>query len=248
MPTTSRELVVARFLVADRDNPSSIASAVMTARENLRTTRATVPRDEHASVPVRILLDTDPMFTQIQYAEAGEGFTPGGSGIRALVAGHTHLPWPLPGDSGLVAGTPVVLPGFGGTHLGVIDLTLERRGAEPWRIACAAARLEPATAAPVPERLMRSLAPAQRLALRAQSRRVGRCRRGPGEAPISGDTSAVGPGGVAVHGVFGVADRLQSHGRVVGPLVIGKVLEDAALERLAVIAVGGDVWLGDGVS
>jgi hypothetical protein len=51
---------------------------------------ASVLRDEHASVPVRILLDTDPMFTQIQLAEAGEGFTPGGSGIRALVAGHTH--------------------------------------------------------------------------------------------------------------------------------------------------------------
>ncbi|HVG46298.1 MAG TPA: hypothetical protein VM890_16260 [Longimicrobium sp.] len=51
---------------------------------------ASVLRDEHAPVPVRILLDTDPMFTQIQYAEAGEGFTPGGSGIRALVAGHTH--------------------------------------------------------------------------------------------------------------------------------------------------------------
>lgn len=51
---------------------------------------ASVLRDEHASVPVRILLDTDPMFTQIQYAEAGEGFTPGGSGIRTLVAGHTH--------------------------------------------------------------------------------------------------------------------------------------------------------------
>ncbi len=51
---------------------------------------ASVLRDEHASVPARILVDTDPMFTQIQYAEAGEGFTPGGSGIRALVAGHTH--------------------------------------------------------------------------------------------------------------------------------------------------------------
>lgn len=51
---------------------------------------ASVLRDEHASVPARILLDTDPMFTQIQYAEAGEGFTPGGSGIRALAAGHTH--------------------------------------------------------------------------------------------------------------------------------------------------------------
>ena len=45
LPTTSRELAVARFLVADRHNPSSIASCVLTARENLRTTRDTVPRD-----------------------------------------------------------------------------------------------------------------------------------------------------------------------------------------------------------
>ncbi|MGI9030034.1 MAG: alpha-E domain-containing protein [Ilumatobacteraceae bacterium] len=43
--TSGRELAVARFLVADRDNPSSIASAVVSARENLRTTRDTVPRD-----------------------------------------------------------------------------------------------------------------------------------------------------------------------------------------------------------
>lgn len=61
-----------------------------TADVLLNLSCASVLRDEHASVPARILLDTDPMFTQIQYAEAGEGFTPGGSGIRALVAGHTH--------------------------------------------------------------------------------------------------------------------------------------------------------------
>ena len=39
------ELVVARFLISDRDNPSSIVSSVTSARENLRTTRDTVPRD-----------------------------------------------------------------------------------------------------------------------------------------------------------------------------------------------------------
>jgi uncharacterized alpha-E superfamily protein len=44
-PATSREHAVARFLVADRSNPSSIASSVVAAREDLRTTRDTVPRD-----------------------------------------------------------------------------------------------------------------------------------------------------------------------------------------------------------
>ena len=39
------EMAVAHFLVADRNNPSSIASSIVTARENLRTTRDTVPRD-----------------------------------------------------------------------------------------------------------------------------------------------------------------------------------------------------------
>ena len=39
------ELVVARFLISDRENSSSIVSSVASARENLRTTRDTVPRD-----------------------------------------------------------------------------------------------------------------------------------------------------------------------------------------------------------
>ena len=36
---------MARFLISDRDNPSSVVSSVVTARENLRTTRDTVPRE-----------------------------------------------------------------------------------------------------------------------------------------------------------------------------------------------------------
>jgi hypothetical protein len=36
-----------------------------------------------------MLIDTDPMFTQVQY-ETAEGFTPGNSGMRELVHGHTH--------------------------------------------------------------------------------------------------------------------------------------------------------------
>ncbi len=44
-PSTFRELAVARFLIADCDNPSSIASSVSSARENLRTTRDIIPRE-----------------------------------------------------------------------------------------------------------------------------------------------------------------------------------------------------------
>jgi len=44
-PPEDIELTVAKFLISDRDNPSSVVSAVVNARENLRTTRDTVPRD-----------------------------------------------------------------------------------------------------------------------------------------------------------------------------------------------------------
>ncbi len=50
---------------------------------------STFLRDEYRSIPVRILIDTDPMFTQIQYVTQSS-FTAGETGMRALVAGHTH--------------------------------------------------------------------------------------------------------------------------------------------------------------
>jgi uncharacterized alpha-E superfamily protein len=45
LPATASELAVARFLVTDAQNPGSVLSCVTTARENLRTTRDTVPTD-----------------------------------------------------------------------------------------------------------------------------------------------------------------------------------------------------------
>lgn len=46
-------------------------------------------RDEYRGIPVRVLIDSDPMFTQIQHAEQ-RGFTAGKTGMREMVAGHTH--------------------------------------------------------------------------------------------------------------------------------------------------------------
>ncbi|WP_281241186.1 bifunctional 2',3'-cyclic-nucleotide 2'-phosphodiesterase/3'-nucleotidase [Ruegeria halocynthiae] len=64
--------------------------------------------------------------------------------IDAIVAGHTHLTLPdrahdglqfVDSDRGLVHGTPVVMQGWAGSHLGIIDLTLEQTPEDRWRVA-----------------------------------------------------------------------------------------------------------------
>jgi 2',3'-cyclic-nucleotide 2'-phosphodiesterase / 3'-nucleotidase len=54
-------------------------------------------------------------------------------GIDAVIAGHTHLVFPT-GNHKDIAGKPVVMPGFYGSHLGVIDLRLRQHG-DGWRVA-----------------------------------------------------------------------------------------------------------------
>lgn len=64
-------------------------------------------------------------------------------GIDALITGHSHLVFPSPAFTGMEAvdcergtlwGKPAVMPGFYGSHLGVIDLLLERQDAA-WQVA-----------------------------------------------------------------------------------------------------------------
>ncbi len=50
---------------------------------------ATAPHERYAGIPVRALIDSDPMFTQVQL-ERSEGFTAGSGGMGDLVAAHTH--------------------------------------------------------------------------------------------------------------------------------------------------------------
>lgn len=73
------------------------------------------------------------------------------AGIDALVAGHSHLVFPSPDFSGLadvdtlrgtICGKPAVMPGFHGSHLGLIDLLLERQG-DGWRLADFTAEARP---------------------------------------------------------------------------------------------------------
>lgn len=54
-------------------------------------------------------------------------------GIDVIIAGHTHLTFPSASQPNL-AGKPAVMPGFFGSHLGVIDLAL-RATPKGWRLA-----------------------------------------------------------------------------------------------------------------
>ena len=107
-------------------------------------------------------------------------------GIDAVVAGHTHQVFPGPNIApapgidplrGRLAGKPAVMAGFGGSHLGVIDLDLRRDRGGQWRIAASDARAEPVdpAIAPLPEIAAPALA-AHRDTLRAFRSRVGRTR------------------------------------------------------------------------
>ncbi len=72
-------------------------------------------------------------------------------GIDALIVGHAHKVFPGPAFrpapgidpvAGTLHGKPAVMPGFYGSHLGIIDLTLARTG-RGWRVAAHAVRAEP---------------------------------------------------------------------------------------------------------
>ncbi len=64
-------------------------------------------------------------------------------GIDALVTGHAHLTFPgkdfdgegIDNATGTLAGKPAVMPGFWGSHMGLIDLMLERTEGDGWRVA-----------------------------------------------------------------------------------------------------------------
>jgi 2',3'-cyclic-nucleotide 2'-phosphodiesterase/3'-nucleotidase len=80
-------------------------------------------------------------------------------GIDAVIAGHSHLVFPGPSfaghpaadlSRGVLAGTPTVMPGCFGSHLGVIDLHLARPAGR-WRVVASQAGVRAAKdAGPAP--------------------------------------------------------------------------------------------------
>jgi 2',3'-cyclic-nucleotide 2'-phosphodiesterase/3'-nucleotidase len=64
-------------------------------------------------------------------------------GIDAVIAGHTHEVFPITSGAAALHGRPAVMPGFFGSHLGVIDLTLEKSGAAGWQVVAHRAEARP---------------------------------------------------------------------------------------------------------
>lgn len=102
--------------------------------------------------------------------------------VDAVIAGHTHLVFPGPDIepaagidpvAGRLAGKPAVMPGFWGSHLGVIDLHLAHDGRN-WRIAGSHCRAEPCAGLPASRDLPAPLRAAHHAARRHFSRRIGR--------------------------------------------------------------------------
>ena len=105
-------------------------------------------------------------------------------GIDAVVAGHTHQVFPGPGFAptpgidphrGTLAGKPAVMAGFGGSHLGIIDLGLVPDPAGGWRVATFRSRCEAVDAAlPAAPEISRPVMADHRATLRHLRRRIGR--------------------------------------------------------------------------
>ncbi|MEM9850450.1 MAG: bifunctional 2',3'-cyclic-nucleotide 2'-phosphodiesterase/3'-nucleotidase [Pseudomonadota bacterium] len=142
------------------------------ARDMVEAAAAWVPHLRAAAVDVVVVLchagiEAGPWRPRMENAAAHVAALPG---VDALVAGHTHLVFPpehyslTPADApssvaqsvlaapgtapaidpvaGTLAGRPAVMPGYWGSHLGIIDLALlpAHRG---WRVAQAASRAFP---------------------------------------------------------------------------------------------------------
>ncbi|MCG6885165.1 MAG: bifunctional 2',3'-cyclic-nucleotide 2'-phosphodiesterase/3'-nucleotidase [Silicimonas sp.] len=125
----------------------------VTTRDIVETARAYVPEMREAGADIIIALS----HSGIGSADETEGLENASvplaavDGIDALLTGHSHLVFPSPtyadyaavdAEKGLIHGKPATMGGFWGSHLGVIDLMLEREGGE-WRVVTSAVETRP---------------------------------------------------------------------------------------------------------
>jgi hypothetical protein len=68
---------------------AALAEFCRTADVFLNVSCSATLREEYANIPVRALVDTDPMFTQIQYLQ-DVSVSGGPTGMRELIENHTH--------------------------------------------------------------------------------------------------------------------------------------------------------------
>lgn len=114
------------------------------SRDMVETAAALIPEMREAGADVVVVL----AHTGIGAAQHTDGMENAAhplarlAGVDALITGHTHMVFPSPHFAGMegvdlarghIGGTATVMAGFWGSHLGVIDLLLDREGGK-WRV------------------------------------------------------------------------------------------------------------------
>ncbi|WP_271879390.1 bifunctional 2',3'-cyclic-nucleotide 2'-phosphodiesterase/3'-nucleotidase [Phaeobacter italicus] len=123
------------------------------ARDILETARAYVPQMKEQGADIIIALS----HSGIGSAQESDGMENASvplasiEGIDAIMTGHSHLVFPSSGyadfagvdaEQGTIHGKPATMGGFWGSHMGLIDLMLERDGAG-WRVVGHASQARP---------------------------------------------------------------------------------------------------------
>ena len=123
------------------------------ARDILETAKAYLPQIKEEGADIVIVLS----HSGIGSADASDGMEnasvplAGLEGVDAILTGHSHLVFPSPtyadfagvdDDAGTLMGTPACMGGFWGSHMGLIDLLIEKDGNE-WRVVSAETEARP---------------------------------------------------------------------------------------------------------
>ncbi|MDP9634876.1 UNVERIFIED_ORG: 2',3'-cyclic-nucleotide 2'-phosphodiesterase/3'-nucleotidase [Ensifer adhaerens] len=123
------------------------------ARDIVTAAQAWVPQMREEGADIVIALSHSGIGQQ-DYAENLENASvplAAVEGIDAIVTGHSHLDFPGPkfakiagvdNAKGLISGKPGVMGGFWGSHLGLIDLLIEREGGA-WRVISSTSEARP---------------------------------------------------------------------------------------------------------
>ncbi|WP_299677574.1 bifunctional 2',3'-cyclic-nucleotide 2'-phosphodiesterase/3'-nucleotidase [uncultured Roseobacter sp.] len=123
------------------------------ARDILETAQAYLPQMKEEGADIIVALS----HSGIGSPNATEGMEnaavplAGLDGVDAILTGHSHLVFPsseydgfsgVDVGAGTVMGTPATMGGFWGSHMGLIDLLIEKEGGE-WRVVSAASEARP---------------------------------------------------------------------------------------------------------
>ena len=121
------------------------------ARDILQAARAWIPElRKQADVVIVLAHSGIDTAAETEWMENAAWHLAGIDGVDALVLGHQHKLWPakdfegaeLDMASGRIRGVAAAMPGFWGSHLGVIDLMLEKSGTG-WTVASGEGALRP---------------------------------------------------------------------------------------------------------